>query len=366
MGTFTLPDLGEGLPDATIREWYIKVGDTVKIDQPLVAVETAKAVVDIPAAFTGEITALKGNPGDIINVGDIIIEFSEKKLCPELESPSSTSQTDVATTKTQRESSATSKSQTIVGNLKTSDVVTEENTLGIQPEQTTTSDAIKAVPSARLIAREFDINLKNITPSGKDEIITIEDVKKALSIKKASSPTLPSSTATLTPLTQAQRGLAQMMTKSREQITPATLIENADLHAWSKDEDITVRLLQSIIAALKVEPILNAYYYHDQAAYQLNSKINIGVAVDTPKGLYMPVIKDAGALSAEMLREKINYFKQQSRVQTFSKDELDDANIIFSNYGSIIGQYATPTLVPPMVSIIGAGKIYRKVRAIWV
>jgi pyruvate dehydrogenase E2 component (dihydrolipoamide acetyltransferase) len=441
MGIFILPDLGEGLPDATIRKWYVKVGDTVKTDQPLVAVETAKAVVDIPAAFTGKLTALKGNPGDIINVGDAIIEYEEEKeniasapekqpsthadekkpsqttseevkpsvtanlsetkpstttteakpsvTAPETKPSTTTAEIkssktaseakpspapseikpSVTTPETTKDTSKASSAQTVVGNLKTaeSSTITQESATGVQPQQPAHTNAIKAVPAARLIAKEFNIDLSTITPSGKDGVITIDDVKKSLHANKPSATTTTPSTSTpsadnkLTPLTQAQRGLAQVMAKSHKEITPATLIENADLHAWSKNEDITVRLIQAIVAGLKTEPMLNAFYYHDQAAYQLNDKINIGIAVDTEKGLYLPVIKDAANLSSEQLREHINQFKQKSTEQTFSADDLDGANIMLSNYGSIIGHYATPTLVPPMVTIVGAGKIYRKV-----
>jgi 2-oxoisovalerate dehydrogenase E2 component (dihydrolipoyl transacylase) len=350
MGVFILPDLGEGLPDASIRKWYVNTGDYVAIDQPLVAVETAKAVVDIPSPFAGKILTLKGSAGDVINVGDAIIEFSSQE---ETHHNAKAPKDDM--------------SHSIVGNLQTTTIQTTSSLTGIQPEKISKS-SIQAVPAARLIAREFNIDLHTAAAQSKNNIITVDDIKRIILNSKPSAaatppPTIASVNSTLTPLTQAQRAMAQIMTKSHREITAASLMQEADLHAWADKTDITVRLLQAISAALKVEPILNAYYYHDQFSYQMNEKVNIGIALDTLKGLYMPVVKDASALTAAALREKINGFKIKSKNNAFSPEDLQGATIMLSNYGSIIGQYATPTLVPPMVTIIGAGKIYKKVVA---
>jgi len=337
VGIFKLPDLGEGLPDAQIREWHVKVGDFVKVDQPLVSMETAKAVVEVPSPFTGKIKKLFGKTDDTIKVGEVLVEFesdkSEKKVIED--------------------------DSTVVGKLETSDHLLEESATGIQLNKKTT--AIKAMPAARALAKEFNIDLTSLIPKHENGIITVEDIKNELQLTSKKSSVQPMSTDKLTKLTQIQRALSQKMSESHQKVMPITLMQDADIFTWEKDENITTRLIRAIEKAVKAEPMLNAYYFDEHDAYQLNEEINLGLAVDTKAGLYLPVIKNLPKYSDKELRKIINELKEKAKAQSFSPDDLKGATIILSNYGAISGTYGTPVIVPPMVAIVGIGKAYDKV-----
>src|SRR5438128_4008551 len=151
MTTFNLPDLGEGLPDAEIREWYVQQNDFIKVDQPMVAMETAKALVDIPAPFSGRVTKLYGKAGDVIKTGEALIDIEE----------------DISTKKSTDQA-------TVVGNLQLGDTILEESPLGIPKQQSMWSQhGIKATPAIRALAKKFQINLKDCKGTGPDGQILV-------------------------------------------------------------------------------------------------------------------------------------------------------------------------------------------------
>lgn len=304
MKIFNLPDLGEGLPDAEIREWYVKPGDEVKADQPLVAMETAKALVDVPSPFSGKIEKLFGNPGDTIETGQPLIGFEGEETATATEKP---------------------------------------------------SEKAKAAPAVRKLAKELGVNLEIITPAG--ATITAEEVKQAASQTTTTVATkAPKVEGKLTPLSNVRRAMAMSMTQSHQNIVPVTLCDDADIQAWKPGTDITVRLIRAIQSACQEVPTLNAYFDGQQLAYKINESVNLGLAVDTPEGLFVPVIKNVAQRKDEELREHINRFKQQAQEKSIPAEDLHDATIMLSNYGAFAGRYANPVIVPPMVAIIGVGK----------
>jgi len=423
---FKLPDLAEGLPDAEIREWLVKVGDVVKTDQAIVVMETAKAVVEVPSPLTGKIKKLFGQTGDTIAVGDPLVEFEtdedisitnelpedstnrpeyfdfsarrqgesnrsvhELHDCCERRRRSGISREaslHAASRQTQGEfggwvSAAGSGSLptqsrkakdegyieeddgTVVGKLETSEHVLKESAAGIQVHHKTS--AIKAMPAARALAKELAIDLISIKPSAANKVISVQDIVAHLKLNHpthhAQTPRAENiSKGPLTKLTQVQRALSKTMSDSHHKVMPITLMQDADIFLWKKDEDITLRLIRAIEKGVYAEPILNAYYFDTENAYQLNEKINLGLAIDTPQALYLPVIKNLSQHSDADLRKVIDAFKEKAKRQNFSPDDLKEATIILSNYGAICGTYGTPAVVPPMVAIVGVGKAYDK------
>ncbi len=297
---YKLPDLGEGLPDAIIREWYIKPGDKIKADQPMAAMETAKALVEVPAPYAGEVEKLFGSPGDTIETGQPLIGFIGHS--PE-ELP-----------------------------LKTSDV-----------------SPVKAMPAVRALAKKLGVNLAEIAPQG--DYITAAEVEQFAN--KKSSVLVEGDLETLSPM---RRAMFMSMTDSHKRVVPITLSDDADISFWQGQQDISLRLIQAVIAACNAVPLLNASFDDEKIAYRLNDKINLGIAVDTEHGLYVPVIKDIAAQTREQLREKINQFKEQAHQKTIAQADLHGASLILSNYGALAGRYGNPIIIPPMVAIIGIGK----------
>jgi 2-oxoisovalerate dehydrogenase E2 component (dihydrolipoyl transacylase) len=327
MKIFYLPDLGEGLAEAEIREWYVKTGDVVKVDQPLVSMETAKAVVDVPSPYAGKITQLHGNANDIIKTGAPFITF----------------QTD----------EVTEDKGSVVGKLETSEKKWDDGDVIIGTAKTRPA-SVKAMPAARVLAQQMQVDLSQVTPTGPQGLITADDVKKFIDHKpQHASQQLPGNTETLHGV---RRVMAQAMMQSHREIVPVTIIEDADISDVPPKTDITVRVLQAIIAAAKEEPALNAWFDGKSLERKLFGEIHIGLAVDSAEGLFVPVIKNAETKSPAELRQIIDEYKQSVSTRTVAAKDLQGGTITLSNFGMIAGRYATPIIIPPTVAILGCGR----------
>ncbi len=328
MKIFNLPDLGEGLTDAEIVEWYVKPGDEIAADAPLVSVETAKAVVDIPSPRGGRITRLFGESGDIIETGKSLVEFADGD---EL-------RTDTGT---------------VVGEVETSDEKLEEKPAAVDSQK---SVRVKATPAVRALARRLDVDLAIVSPSGRDGTVTVADVERvAKRLKELGPPEL---------LRGARRTMAVTMGRARSEVSPATIMDDADVDHWPDDIDITVRLARAMAVACETEPSLNAWYDAHSMGRRVLKKIDIAIAVDTPDGLFVPVLRDVVNRDDSDLRSGIDRLKTDVRARSIPPDEMRAYTITLSNYGTIAGRYAVPVVVPPTVAIVGAGRIESRVVAV--
>lgn len=325
MKIFHLPDLGEGLAEAEIREWYVKVGEIVKVDQPIVSMETAKAIVDVPSPYAGKITHLYGNVNEIIKTGAALVSFETN---------------DVEQDK-----------GSVVGKLETGNTKWDEGHV-IVGAATTGSPAIKAVPAARVLAKELNVDLNQVTGTGPNGLITVMDVKHVLQAHSTSFKT----DAKTESLHGVRRFMAQAMVQSHQEIVPVTIVEDADISDFSDKTDLTVQLLKAIVAAAKKEPALNAWFDGKTLGRKLFDSVNIGIAVDSDEGLFVPVIKDVENDSEEALRERINAHKKAVYERRISAIDMQGATITLSNFGMIAGRYATPIIVPPAVAILACGR----------
>lgn len=349
MKIFKLPDLGEGLPDAEIREWLIKEGDDVKTDQPVVAMETAKAVVDVPAPRAGIISKFYGQAGDVINTGDPLFEYETDDA--------SSSETSEPTPATQS-SSQSKDAGTVVGNITVgSDVITEAAT-GVHPTQGSAT-CIRALPAARQLARKFDIDIANLSGTGRNGMITIDDVQKQINIQPsqttAGNAQPPSD---YTALRGVRRMMARSMAQSHAQIVPVTISDEANIHCWNNPKTITERVVRALILACQTEPSLNSWFDTASLSRKIFKEVHLGLAMDSEEGLFVPVIHDAQNCSPEALRQTINQYKEEVKSRSIAQDKLKGNTITLSNFGMFAGRYANPIIVPPTVCIIGTGKIY--------
>ncbi len=332
MTTFRLPDLGEGLAEAEIVEWHVKVGDHLRVDQPMVSVETAKAVVEVPAPFGGVVTALCGAPGDIIATGAPLIEFD---------------------------------AGTVVGTMPATseEEFVESVTVG-GAHRHPIHDRGRAVPAARVLAKSMGVDLGKVNGSGRAGLITLEDV-----LRHADQPTVAASAAaraiaaatpsdgTLEPLRGMRRAMAQNMSHSRDQVAGSTVCDDADIHHWTHRGDYMLRLMRAMVFAWRAEPALNAWYDDASQSRFLVSHIDLAIAVDTPSGLIVPVVRDIERKSPEELRVDIALQKEAAHRRTTSADDLRDFTLMLSNFGTLAGRYGIPRVVPPAVAILGAGKV---------
>lgn len=335
MKIFHLPDLGEGLAEAEVREWYVKEGDVVKVDQPLVSMETAKAVVDVPSPYAGKIVGLHGKVNEVIKTGAALISF-------EVEGEAAEKEKDKGS---------------VVGKLESSAKKWDDSEVIIGPAKTR-APAIKAMPAARVLATQLNVDLSTVKPTGPQGLITPDDVKNHL--EKSGSSAAPAAGAQLAGTTEALHGvrrvMAQAMVQSHRDIVPVTIIEDADISHFPPKTDMTVVLLKAMVAAAKEEPAMNAWFDGKNLERKKFEDVNIGLAVDTAEGLFVPVIKKVQSLSDADLRSKVDTFKTSVKDRSIPAADMQGATITLSNFGTIAGRYATPIIVPPAVAILGCGR----------
>jgi 2-oxoisovalerate dehydrogenase E2 component (dihydrolipoyl transacylase) len=354
---FTLPDLGEGLQEAEIVRWHVAVGDQVKVDQPMVAMETAKAIVEVPSPFDGVITALHGNPGDTVATGAPLVDFALAGSAGE-DAPE-----------------AGIAKGGVVGRMPESDLLIQNAPAASARAGTRRA---RAVPAARELARRLNIDLDGISGSGRDGLVTLDDVLGAApaAITPAVAPRIPVATSSMRPATDRsepgeievlrslRRAMAQSMTLARDNVMECSVFDDADIEGWNTQGDYTVRLLRAIGVGCKAEPGLNAWFDGSTQGRRIFRHIQVGIAVDTPDGLLVPVIRDVGNRDAGALRAEVNRLKTGARERTLPATDLRDFTFMLSNFGVMAGRYATPVVVPPSVAILGAGRISRDVVAI--
>lgn len=320
MKVFILPDLGEGLHEAELVNWHVSVGDHVVADQPLVSVETEKAVVEIPAPRSGRIAVLHGKAGDIVKVGAPLVEFEENGT-----------RGDVGTV--------------------LPEIGTPVAELVRPPAKRATG--LRAAPAVRALAERLGVDLGTVKGSGPGGTVTSADVERA-----AAGP-LP--LAPMEPLRGVRRAMAANMAKSHAEVVPATVTDEADIDAWREAGDATVRLIRAIGFACKAEPALNAWLDGRAPARRVHARVDLAIAVDTLDGLFAPVMRDVTSRDADDLRRGLEALKRDVRNRSIPLEELRGATITLSNFGMITGRHATLVVVPPQVAIIGAGRIEPRV-----
>ncbi|NOH79879.1 2-oxo acid dehydrogenase subunit E2 [Vibrio sp. RE86] len=336
MKTFLLPDLGEGLAESEIVEWHIKVGDSVELDQVVLTVETAKAVVEVPAPYSGVVVSRHGEAGDVINIGALLLEIEEQ---PELVG-------------TEVSKKAQSDAATVVGNVSqtTHQVNVDDFWIG-STHNPSNDDLITALPSARLLAKKLGVDLLTIKGSGANGMITDADIYCEASKQKPGTEVLKG----------ARRTMVSTMSESHHHVAAVTITEEASLVHWQADEDISGRLIRAVVYACQQEPALNAWFDAETMTRCVHSSVNIGIAVDSSHGLYVPVLKHADKYRDNEIRAWLNETVQGIRARKIGRESLQNGTITLSNFGAIAGIFATPVVSPPQVAIVGAGRIIDRV-----
>ena len=428
--TFHLPDLGEGLPDATIVEWFVKVGDSIGLDEPLVSMETAKAVVEVPSPVSGRVLQLAGEAGAVIVTGAMLAVFEPDPSRPQRAEGHDTGHSHggggghaaaavpvaqpvaaapVAATAAADAGGERDDAGTVVGAMQSSNAVHNEQAVSV--------GGVKAMPAVRALAKKLGVDLVRVRASGAGGTVSLADVKQAAADPAALLPS-PSgrgaggegagaSTATgsrtasavpspqplshqergseRTPMSAAgkpmrtrppgaaaaadavasgqpeqlkgvRRNMARVMADAHAKVVPTTLVDDADLHAWIGKQDITARLIRAIVTACRTVPALNAWFDGEALAVTRHPQVDVGIAVDTDDGLFVPALRNADMLDARGIREGINRLRMQVEDRSLPASELSGYTISLSNFGMFAGRYATPVVVPPSVAIVGAGR----------
>lgn len=356
MKVFNLPDLGEGLPDAEIIEWHVAEGEAVTLDEPLVSMETAKAVVEVPSPFTGKLNRQYGQPGDVIETGKALADFAlegdstETTGSPATDAEADTEVSPEPENKGSDSPAVRADSGTVVGAMESSDIVVSERLTNVA--------GVKVTPAVRALARKLKVDLAGLSPSGKDGVVTRADVEQAASNPQ---PAATAASAEWEAIRGPRRTMARVMSESHAQVVPTSLMDDADIHQWAVGQDMTVRLLRSMWAGASAEPGLNAWYDPAQNLRLIHKGMDVGMAVDTADGLFAAALRDVHAASAEGLRTALNRLRHNVENRSIPPQDLKGYTIVLSNFGMFAGRYATPVITPPCVCIIAAGKARQSV-----
>lgn len=318
MNIFNLPDLGEGLPDAEIVEWFVKPGDEIEQGQVMVAMETAKAIIDIPAPRTGRVNRLFGKPGDVIDTGKPLIAFGDEGELVD--------------------------AGTVVGEMESTEEVIPEQAVGLHHS----ASNVKATPAVRALANRMEVELSMVTPSGHDGLILGDDVRRVARILADHGK--------MEALRGVRRAMARNMAQAHAEVAPATIVDDADITHLQSRADITPTLIHALVAGCRAEPSLNAWYDSHANGRRVLERIHLGIAVDAPQGLFVAVMKDIHEDDQQGIADRLLALKEKIKNRSIKPAELRGNSITLSNYGAIGGRYASPMVLPPTVAILGAGK----------
>ena len=352
--TFRLPDLGEGLPEAEIITWHVEEGQQINTDDLLVSVETAKAVVEVPSPVTGRVSRLHASEGDMVETGAPLVDFEEA-----VDRPNDRRDEHRDDNRDDRPPDR-DDSGTVVGSMPSSDDVLVETARA--GSRRGGRSAPKVSPAARALAEELGVSLTDVAPSGSAGQVTPEDVRAHAEARDAAA------TRGAEPargpwrggvLRGPRRAMAKSMSASGAQIVPCTVFDDADIEHWREPRAITERLLRAMVAGCRAEPALNGFFNAADERLEAAERVDIAMAVDTPDGLIVPVVRDAANKSLIELRADVNHIKTTTRTRSIRPQDMLDYTITLSNFGMLAGRYATPVIVPPTVAILGAGMLQR-------
>jgi 2-oxoisovalerate dehydrogenase E2 component (dihydrolipoyl transacylase) len=335
---FLVPDLGEGLEDATITGWSVAVGDAVELNQTLCTVETNKAEVEIPSPYPGRIVELGGDEGDTLNVGSMLVRIA-------------TSAEPVAETGPKRK-------PVLVG-YGADDGMDTSRRATVPP-----SDRPRAKPPVRKLAAELNVDLTSMTGSGPDGVITREDVLAAAG-RSAPSPDMVT-------VRGVQAEMAHRMTLSRREIPDAHAGVQVDCSglmqlrdrmrdATGEDSPITpfVLTLRLLTICLRHHPNLNSTWVDttDGPQIHLHSAVHLGFGVAAPRGLLVPVVSDAQDKTTRELAAIVARLIGDARAGTLKPSDLQGSTFTVSNFGALGLDEGVPVINYPEAAILGMGSL---------
>ena len=340
MPDFLLPDLGEGLTEAAIVDWRVKVGDTVGVDQVVVEVETAKAAVEVPVPFAGVVSALHGEPGQLLPVGAPLLSvggFAEPGVT----------------------TSSSSSGNVLIG-YGTAPTTRRKRARRVETPAPAPPQQTPGVisPFVRKLAADNGIDLAKVTPGGPDGIIRRSDVEALL--KK------PAEGGRRIPLTGVRKAVADKLTTSRREIPEATVWVDVDATelvaaraSLNAKTDRPVSLLGLIarfaVAGLKKYPELNSRVEGNEIV--LLDEIHLGFAAQTDRGLVVPVVRDAGTLSTRDLSAAIGERARTAREGKLAPADLTGGTFTVNNYGVFGVDGSAAIINHPEAAILGIGRI---------
>lgn len=445
---FLLPDLGEGLTEASIVQWLVAPGDTITVDQPVVEVESAKSVVELPSPFGGVVQKLGGGVGDVIHAGSVLLTVGDAADAPAepapdaLDGPSPRAAkakametaADVAPSGTDTSATAAGfahePSGAVLVGYGTSEgtgVVRRpvESRFGSNRSRSTTPAPASVAlldparrspvvsPLVRRLAKEHGFDATQLAGTGRDSLVLRTDVESFIRDRAgtgtahitaappappappadlpetaapagapttpvgpaAESPTIPASTSPMEdiriPITGLRKAVAQRMTVSRREIPEATIWMDVDatelfrardalLSATGERFSVTALIARFVVAGLRQFPLLNSAV--DTASQEIlqYGNINLGIAAQTPRGLMVPVVHGAHAMTTRQLRDAIATVVTQSADGSFPPSALSGGTFTLNNFGALGVDGSAAIINHPEAAILGIGRMIER------
>jgi pyruvate dehydrogenase E2 component (dihydrolipoamide acetyltransferase) len=328
---FRLPDLGEGIAEGEVRRWLVHEGDVVAEHQAVVEIETDKALVEVPAPRAGRVTRLAQEEGAIVKVGELLLTIGDG------------------------EESAPARPASV-------------SVVGVLPEAAEEGAAL-ATPAVRRKARELGVRLEDVAGSGPRGSVTLADLEGATSPVQEVADR--HGEVERIPLRGVRRTIARNLLAAQSRTAFVTSMAEADVSdLWElrqrelgalREKGIHLTFfpffIKAVQHALVEHPLLNAAVDEEKEELVVKKYCNIGIAVDTPDGLMVPVVKDVAKKSIVALAEEIQRLGERARQRQITLAEMQGSTITITDFGHFGGSYATPIINYPDVAILGCGRI---------
>jgi pyruvate dehydrogenase E2 component (dihydrolipoamide acetyltransferase) len=360
---FKLPELGENITSGDVVNVLVHEGDTIAANDGVIELETDKAVVEIPCPHAGRVAKIAVKSGETVKVGQTILTIE-----PETEAPPA------------KKAESPAKAETPKKDASPPAAKPEPR----QPARSPTDELLPAGPAARRLARELGVDLRQIQGTGQHGRITPEDVEAVRT--GAGAATAPPAREAVTPpgesgqdawgpvrrdrMPRIRRTIAQQMVHSAQIIPHVTNFDDADVTDLEAlragippgylGENVRLTampfVMRAVAMALRRHPLLNASLDDENEQIVYKEYVNLGVAVDTPRGLVVPVVRNADQMTIPQLARALGSLAQRARAAEFAVEELRGGTFSISNMGAVGGAYSTPIINHPEVAVLLAGR----------
>jgi 2-oxoisovalerate dehydrogenase E2 component (dihydrolipoyl transacylase) len=356
---FQLPEIGEGVYEAELVNWLVKPGDAVKRGQNLAEVLTDKATMELPSPFVGTVTALRAEPGQRVKVGEVLLSYTPAGQPV----PAGTGGAPAPTPPPEAPAPPTPA---------------ELN----GPVRATATLPIKAAPSVRYLARKLGISLSAVRGSGPEGRVLAEDLAEQVRARvgreappaKAEAKPDFGRPGTRVKLAGLRRRIAEQMVKSKRTVPHYSYVDECDVTDLVRLREALkepfarsgVRLtylaffVKAVAAGLKEVPLVNSSLDEEKGEIVLHDSYHVGIAVATPGGLIVPVVRDADRKDLGTLAREIERLSDEARSGRVKLEDLRGGTFTVTSVGNLGGLISTPVINHPEVGILGVGKVLRR------
>lgn len=373
---FKFPDIGEGLEEGTIVEWHVEKGQSVKMGDSLVTMETDKVVTAIPSPRDGVIAAKFGKVGETIHVGSALVEIDMEGI-----------EGEAAVAEVNKPEPVEEEGAGVVGTLEVAgnSAVLSASREGVSASSADTNKTGKVLstPVARALAKESGVDINNVKGTGPAGRVTKDDILRFVTDKSKPAPSFSSSAVSapasgnlveIEPLSQMRKTIARNMIQSKHNAAHMTVFEEVEIseldRVRKKYKEILSQsgikltylafIVKAVALSLKKYRALNAEIDMERGNMIYKKYYNIGIAIDTPKGLVVPVIRNADMISVKEIATQIQEISDKARDGKLTLDEMRDGTFTITSYGSIGGLFAVPVINYPQAAILGVGRISKR------